>query len=123
MTDTTNIVGGVDSFTLDGRELGVAGDAKYRTSGNTNTTELGSTGVDGFSTTPSIPFIEVALRNRGSLSIEEITNIKNSTGVMGLSNGKRVISRNGWRVGDPPEVDAATGKFTLRIDALDVREV
>ena len=100
MADNTNRRAGVVTLTIDNTTYDVAGDCSYNPSLVTRETLKGQSGVQGYSEMPNAPHIAFKLRDSGGLKISAVNGLTNSTVTAGLANGKTVIGRNMWQVGD-----------------------
>lgn len=121
MADETTALAGIVNLSIDGQTYLVAGDAKYQVSSRKRETLTGQDSVHGFSEAPRAGKISMSLRDTGSLSIATLAAIRNSTVVLGLSNGKTITGRNMWTVGDQ-EVDTKEGTLDVEFEGKSVVE-
>lgn len=117
-----NIIAGVASLYVDGKAVRVAAQLTYRPTQSTRETLVGQDGVHGASEKPAAGFISAQCRDGGDVSVQDLGNTDNSTVVAQLVNGKLIIGRNMWRVGDPVEVLSEDATFEIRWEGLDVTE-
>ncbi len=117
-----NRLAGTASVTIDGRAYSVVGEGTYRVSSSTRETLKGQDGIHGYSETPSAGMIKWKGRDSGALSIDALNKATNVTVVLTLANGKIVIGRNMWRVGEPIEVNTEDASFEVSFEADDVSE-
>lgn len=113
---------GVASVTIDGAAYSIAGEGTYRVSTSKRETLSGQDGVHGYSEMPQPGKISWKGRDSGALSIGALDNAVNATVVLVLANGKTIIGRNMWRVGDPIEVNSEDATFTVEFESADVVE-
>ncbi len=121
MAVQTNALAGIVSLSIDGETFLVAGDAKYQPSGFKRETLTGQDRVHGFSEMPRAGKISMTLRDRGTLSVTKVASMRDSTVVLGLANGKTIVGRNMWNVGDQ-EVDTKEGTVDIEFEGVSVVE-
>lgn len=117
-----NMIAGTVYLTIDGKSHQLVGEFAYRPSQQTRETMKGLDGVHGFKGTPEAGMIKAKLRDGCSISIQALGNATDATVVANLANGKTVIGRNMWRAGEPLEVDAEDGSFSIQWEGADVSE-
>jgi len=121
MADQPKALAGIVSLTIDGVTYLVAGDAKYQVSSRKRETLIGQDRVHGYSEMPRAGVISMTLRDRGDLSVTAVAAITNSTIVLGLSNGKTIVGRGMWCVGDQL-VDTKEGTLDAEFEGVSVVE-
>lgn len=121
MANDTTALAGIASLTIDGVNYLVAGDLKYQVSGRKRETLEGQDSIHGFSEKPRAGKISMSLRDSGGLTVADVQAMTNSTIVAELANGKTVVGRNMWNVGDQ-EVDTTEGKFDAEFEGKSVVE-
>lgn len=118
-----NRLAGVASVTIDGTPYSIVGEGTYRPHGAKRETLTGQDGVHGYSEMPIAGTIRWRGRDSGSMSITALSNAANVTVVLALANGKTVIGRNMWRVGEGPiEVNTEEGSFEVAFEGPEVVE-
>ncbi|MDH4745823.1 phage tail tube protein [Sphingomonas sp. CBMAI 2297] len=117
-----NMIAGTVYLTIDSKSCQLVGEFAYRPTQNTNETLKGLDGIHGLKSVPEAGMIKAKLRDSGSISIQELGNATDVTVVASLANGKTVIGRNMWRAGEPLEVDAEDGTFSIQWEGADVSE-
>lgn len=122
MADNTNRLAGIATVTVDGVAYSISGEGTYRPSVSKRETLTGQDQVHGFSEVPQPGKISWKGRDNGGLSIAGLNQANNVTVVLSLANGKSVIGRNMWRVGDPIEVNTEDATFTVEFEGPDVSE-
>jgi hypothetical protein len=121
MADTTNLLAGTATLTVNGTAYKLVGDFSYSVSKVTRETMKGMDTVHGYKETPHAPFIAAKLRNTSGLSVADLNAMTNVTVVVELGNGKTVIGRNMWTVEDQ-EVDGSEGTIPVRWEGMNVEE-
>lgn len=117
-----NLLAGTASVTIDGAAYSIVGQGSYRPSTSKRETLMGQDGVHGYSEMPQPGKISWQGRDMGTLSIAALNQAANVAVVLTLANGKTVIGRNMWRVGDPIEVNSEDATFSVEFEGADVRE-
>jgi len=105
MADTTQRRGGIVNLTIDGVVYDVAGECTYNSALVKRSTNEGQSSIQGYNEMPNAPHIAFKLRDSGGLKVSDLNAMTNVTIVVGLANGKSVIGRNLWQVG---EIDVNT---------------
>lgn len=123
MADTSNRIAGIATLAVDGQTYRLRGSFKYSPCTVKRETINGQDGVHGYSEMPVAGFIEADLSDMGGLKVASLNGMTNVTVVAELANGKQVIGRNMWQVGDPIEATAEDGKITaVRWESRSVQE-
>ncbi|WP_242183084.1 phage tail tube protein [Sphingomonas sp. CARO-RG-8B-R24-01] len=122
MVTTPNLLAGTCYLTLDGKSVSLVGEFAYRPTQTTNETLKGMDGIHGFKSSPEAGMIKGKLRDTGAISIQDLGNAVNITVVAVLANGKTIVGRNMWRVGEPLEADADDATVSVQWESADVRE-
>jgi len=124
MADTSNRIAGIATITVDGQNYRLRGNFKYSPCKVKRETIAGQDGIHGYSEMPVAGFVEADLSDMGGLKVASLNGMTNVTVVAELANGKQVIGRNMWQVGDPIEATAEDGKLTgVRWESYTVIEV
>ena len=118
----SNRLAGVAYVTIDGRAHSIVGQGTYRPSTSKRETLKGQDGVHGYSEMPEAGMIKWQGRDSGSISIKDLNEVSNATVVLELANGKTVVGRNMWRVGEPVEVNTEDATFEVAFESPDVTE-
>lgn len=108
--------------TVDGLSYSIVGEGTYRVSKSKRETMTGQDGVHGYSEVQSPGKISWKGRDSSTLNIGKLNDATNATVVLSLANGKMIIARNAWRVGDPLEVNSEDATFSIEFDSTDVSE-
>ena len=122
MATTPNLLAGTAYVTIDGKSYTLVGKLTYRPSQTNNETLKGMDGIHGVKSTPEAGMIKGTFRDSGSISIQTLGGAMNVTVVAELANGKTIVGRNMWRVGEPLEVDTEEATFDIQWEGADVRE-
>jgi len=122
MADDPNRLAGTAFITVNGVSFAISGEAAYRPSGSTRETLGGPDGVHGFKEMPTAGRISFKGRDANHVQIGLLNEATNQTVVLVLANGKTIVGRNMWRVGDPIEVNTEDGTFPCDWESPDVKE-
>jgi len=117
-----NRIAGTAFITINGVSFSISGEAAYRVSGSTRETLTGQDGVHGYSEKPTAGRISFKGRDANNVQVGLLNEATNQTVVLVLANGKTVVGRNMWRVGDPIEVNTEDGTFPCDWEGVDVKE-
>jgi hypothetical protein len=112
---------GVTGLTIDGNSYMVVSDVTWSPGRWRRETLTGLDGVHGFSETPLAGYVEATLRDAGSISISDFTEMRCVEVQVTLASGKVVAGSNMWNT-TALEVRAAEGTFQVRFDGADVME-
>lgn len=123
MPTDPNRIAGTAYVTVDGVSFAITGEGTYAPSGESRETMKGQSGIHGFKGMPMPGFISWNGRDASNVSITALQNAVDATIVLVPANGKSIIARNAWRVGDGPiEVNTEEGTFAVRFESADVTE-
>ncbi len=118
-----NRIAGVASVTINGNAYSIAGEGVYRPSGSKRETLMGQDGIHGYSEMPQPGKISWKGRDSGAVSISALSEASDATVVLSLANGKTVIGRNMWRIGEGAiEVNTEDASFEVVFEGPDVAE-
>lgn len=117
MADTTNRVAGIATFKIDGVQYMLEGKLEYSDMLVTRETKKGQDTVHGYGEKPEAPYIAGTFRDSGSINVQSLNSVTNSTISAKLANGKLIIGRNMWQVGEI-KVDTEEGTFDIRFEGL-----
>ncbi|UMR99565.1 phage tail tube protein [Escherichia coli] len=117
-----NAIAGTCTVTVNGVSVNVGGSFRYAVSSKRRETLTGMSGIHGFKESYVASFIEMTIRDTGSLSLEDIGNYTDVTVAAYLVNGKTVIGQNMWIV-NSQEMNNDDGTFTARFEGVSVTEV
>jgi hypothetical protein len=117
----SNVIAGTAQVTTDGVTQQLEGGLKYSPATIKREALVGKDGFHGWKNTPVAAFIEMVLRDNGTLTIASFNAMTNSTIVATLANGKIVTGRNMGAV-DVQESDTEDSKFTVRFEGPEVVE-
>ncbi|MCP1290934.1 phage tail tube protein [Chromobacterium sp. S0633] len=121
MADTTNLLAGTATLTVDGTAYMLEGDLSYSVSKVSRETMKGMDGVHGYKETPNAPFIAGTFRDSSGLTVADFNKMTNVTVTAKLANGKTIIGRNMWTV-ETQEVETAEGTVKVRWEGMSVEE-
>lgn len=116
------LLAGTASVTIDGVSFSITGEGVYRVSGAARETLEGQDGPHGYSEKVRAGKIAWKGRDSSAVLIAALNAATNVTVVLSLANGKTIIGRNMWRVGDPIEVNTEDASFSVEFDGTDVVE-
>lgn len=119
-TPTSRRLAGVVEGTIDGVAYNVIS-YSWSPSVFTRTTLLSMSGIDGYSETPSVSFIEMQIRDGRNVSVTSFTNMVGATVVLTLANGKQVVGHN-MTCMNAQEVSGGEAAFSVRFEGADVYE-
>lgn len=124
MADNSNRVAGTAFFSVDGVSYAIIGDWSYRVSGAKRETVRGLDGIHGYKETPSEGQIKGKIRDGQSVSLTALNGMTNVTLTLELANGKTVIGRNMWQVGDEgaPSVAVDDAEIDVTFEGRDVQD-
>ncbi|MGZ3272377.1 MAG: phage tail tube protein [Caulobacteraceae bacterium] len=122
MTAVPNRVAGVAYLSVDGVSYALRGELTYTVSSSNRESVTGQDSVHGFSEKPMPGSIGGKFTDTGSVSVKSLADMTNVTVVADLANGKLIVGRNMWRVGEPPEVNTEDGSFSIKWESADVTE-
>lgn len=118
---SSNLIAGTAQVTTDGVTQQLEGGLKYSVATVKRTALVGKDGFHGWREDPVAPYIEMVLRDNGTLTLASFNAMRNSTIVATLANGKIVTGRNMGAV-DVQESDTEDSKFTVRFEGPQVSE-
>lgn len=122
MADTSNRLAGIATITVDGASYRLVGKLSYSPSSIKRETLNGQDGVHGYSEMPVAGFISGTLRDSNGVKVSSFNAMTNVTIVCELANGKTVIGKNMWQVGEAVEVNTETGEFDIKWEGSAVKE-
>lgn len=122
MGDNSNRIAGTCFVRADGKSLALVGEFSYRPTNPTRESKSGADGVHGYKEKPTVGQIKAKLRDTGGTSVSALGQMTNVTVMAELANGKTVIGRNMWVVGDPPSADAEEAEIEITWEGPDVRD-
>lgn len=117
MTDNTNRIAGVATIKIDGVQQMLEGKLEYSDALVTRETKGGQDTIHGYGEKPVAPYIAGTFRDGGKFNVQALNGITNSTISCKLANGKMVIGRNMWQVGEL-KVDTEESTFEIRFEGL-----
>ena len=116
-------VGGRVYIKVDGQQLAVRGNVTSNV-GQTMTRETvtGADSVHGYTETPVAPYIQCDITERPQFSLAALNGVTEATVTAELADGRTLILRDAWQVGDL-ERNASEGSIgSLRFDGLSGEE-
>ncbi len=88
------------SLQVNGELFDAKGNFEYRLGRDKRTSIVGHDKVHGFSVLPQAPYIKGEITDRGDLDLAALLDMENVTVTLQLANGKVIVLRNAWYVGD-----------------------
>ncbi|EFH2659430.1 phage tail tube protein [Escherichia coli] len=116
-----NALAGTCTVTIDGVSVNVAGTFRYSVGEIERETLTGMSGIHGFKESYKAPFIEMTVRDSGSLSLKDFAAYTDVTVAAYLVNGKTILGQNMWLTGRI-ETDNNDATFTARFEGREVTE-
>lgn len=113
---------GIATLSVDGNVYRLQGSLAYNPSKINRTTLTGQDGVHGYSEMPVAGHIVGTFRDSGGLKVADFNAMTNVTVNCELANGKVVVGRNMWQVGEALEVNTQEGTVEVRWESEDVAE-
>jgi hypothetical protein len=83
---------------------------------------IGSDGVHGYKETPTAPYVEGAITDRGNLDLVALFNGTDQTVSVDFGNGKLFLLREGWYAGDGT-LNSEEGEIPVRWEGMSAEEV
>ena len=117
MADTTNRIAGVATVQVDGLQYMLEGELEYSPPLVKRETKTGQDTVHGYSEMPVAPYIAGTFRDSGGITVAAFNSMTNVTVACQLANGKLIIGRNMWSVGELG-VKTVEGTFEMRWEGL-----
>lgn len=116
--------GGIIFLTIDGVQYPAKGNFTYGLGKPQREAIVGSSGVDGYKETATTPFIEGEITDRQELSLDTLSEIKDSTIVLELANEKVIALRNAWIANaDGLTGETDEGNIKVRFEGLSAEEI
>ncbi len=116
--------GGIIFLKIDGVQYPAKGNFSYGLGKPQREAIVGSSGVDGYKETSTVPFIEGEITDRAELNLDTLSQITDSTIILELANDKVIALRNGWIVnGDGLTAETDEGNVKVRFEGLSAEEI
>lgn len=116
-TQRTQCLGGIFYVKVDGKQLKVSADAiTVPLTTETRTTQVSTSGVAGYTSTPRSPFVECSAFKTTDLD-SSIFGRDNLTVTVEFVNGEVYSLTDAW-VANDVDLDGAQGKTTIRFEGL-----
>jgi hypothetical protein len=109
----TTFLGGTLNFTIDGVAYRLGGSFSDNRGGLQRTGKVGPDGVLGYTQKYGIPMIDCELIDDGTVSLDSLGAVSNSTITVEYDNGKVVVLSNAWQEGEIVE-DVIEAKIKLK---------
>lgn len=93
-------VGGLLAIKVDGNVYNAVGNFTFNQGLRQRAAMMGATGPDGYTSTPSTPFIAGEIRDASDVDLEALANITDATVTLALANGKTLVLANAWYAGE-----------------------
>lgn len=119
--NTSRILAGTTTATIDGQPYDVVSDAAYMVSTVKRETLAGQSRVEGYSEMPQAGYISFTIRDNGGMTVRAFNQMTNSTVTLQLANGKTVFGAGMWNT-EASEVKTQEATFTLKFEGDDVTE-
>ena len=119
---TTNRVGGVINFTIDGVSYFIRGNMKVTPGTVKRDAVAGQDGPHGYTEMPIVPSIEGEFTTRPGLSLAALEAITDSTITASLANGTTYVLAQAWTE-SAFEVETAEGKFGAKFYGMSCTEM
>lgn len=118
---SNNLLAGVAQVTVDGTTYQLEGGLKWSPSTVKRESMMGMDGFHGWKETPVPGSITMSIRDAGNLTVGAFVQMRNTTVVCQLANGKIVVGRN-MGVVETIEVDSEDAKFDVKFEGPQVSE-
>lgn len=118
----SNARGGRLYLKVDGALQEAKGDFTYGIGTDKRESIIGSSSVHGYKRTVQAPFIEGAITDSATLSLSALTSIDGATITLELQNGKTIVLRDAWYVGEG-SVSTGEGEIAVRFEAKQGEEI
>ncbi|WP_157218671.1 phage tail tube protein [Flavisphingomonas formosensis] len=122
MATDPNRLAGTAYIAVDGQSYAIVGEGTYRPDQETRESLPGQDGIHGYKAMPAPGRISWRGRDQGGVSLKSLGDAGNVTITLELANGKTVVGRNMWRVGDPLEVNTEEATYEAAFEGPEVRE-
>jgi hypothetical protein len=122
---TTNRIGGVLSFVIDGQQYEARGNFQVRPSSVKRTGVAGQDSVHGYIEEPVVPSIKGDISIGGgpnAVSFEDLEQITDSTIQVSLANGRTYVLTQGWYDSDAT-IDTHDGKAEVTFEGITCEEL
>ena len=117
MPTISNRIAGTATVTVDGVNYMLEGDLEYSPPTVKRETKVGQDTVHGFGEMPVAPYISGTFRDSGQITVALFNAMTSVTVALELANGKLIIGRNMWTVGELG-VKTVEGTFEIRWEGL-----
>lgn len=115
-------IGGVIRIKADGVQYNAKGEFSYRVNPVKREMVVGADNVHGFKEDPQVPYIEGAITDRSSISLEEIQAIVDATITLDLANGKVIVLREACYASEGV-VSTGEGEIEARFEGIEGEEI
>ena len=109
-----NRVSGIISFQVDGESYKAKGNFTYNYGYAMRTTIKGADSIHGFRDEISVPFVEGAITDDGTVDIKKLSEVTDSTVTLKLGNSKVFVLRNAWSV-NPDGIQGSTEESEIAV--------
>lgn len=113
---------GIIQVQINGELFAAAGDFTYNIGQPKRETLVGATEIDGFSETPQPAVLEGTFRDKPELDLQGLLNITDATITLNLRNGKTIVFREAFFVGDG-NVNTGNAEIEVVFNAKSAEEV
>ena len=121
MTLESKRASGVQELVIGGERYETTGNGSYNVGGEERETIQGDNGPVGYKSMARTPFIEVDIYVSGDTDVAAILGARDVTAMLTLKNGKPVVIRDAYYVGDGT-VNASEGTMTVRFEGASGEE-
>jgi len=115
-------IGGKILVKADGKQYRAKGSWTYNLGKDKKEKVVGMDGVHGTKVTPQVPFIEGAITDSGTLSVEALLDLEDATIILELANGK-IISLAGADFAGDGNVTTEEGEIEARFEGDSAEEI
>lgn len=119
---TTNRIGGVLNFTIDGTQYAARGNFEVTPSTVKREGIAGQDYVHGYTELPIVPGIKGDLTTTSELSLQTLEQITDSTIQCSLANGKTYVLSQAWTV-SAFAISTAEGRCAVEFQGISIDEI
>jgi hypothetical protein len=84
-------IAGVIKLSIGDTAYKVVGGVRYAIGANKNEVLVGSDGVHGIKSMPTVPFMELTIRDTSDVSLDELHAVRDQTVTLELASGKTIV--------------------------------
>lgn len=113
MAVQNRVRGGLLAVKIDGSAYSGIGNFTWNLGKPLRAPLVSATGVDGYSVSPQVAFIEGEIRDGEDIDIDALVSMENGTVSLELANGKTLVLSNAWYEGEGTG-NTQEGNFPVR---------